>query len=38
MYSSVVWRGRFGDIERFVEIVDTESEALDDMDRARLRD
>ena len=37
MYSSVR-RGRLGDTERFVEIVETESEPLDDMERARLRD
>lgn len=31
-------RGRFGDVEGLVEIVDTESEALDDIERALLRE
>ena len=38
MYSSGSRLGRFGEIERLVDMVETESEALDETERARLRD
>jgi hypothetical protein len=38
MYSAGSRLGRFGDIERLVDMVEIESEALDEAERARLRD
>jgi hypothetical protein len=38
MYSSGSRLGRFGDIERLVDMVEMEPEALDETERARLRD